>query len=107
MVVGHQPTLIEAANFSDNLCRWKPKAGGHYEAWFLTLNHRASRKGFWFRYTIDAPRAAQGAAETAASPSASLWATVFDRARPEDNFCLKEVYPIDQFAFSGREQFTL
>lgn len=107
MVVGYQPTLGEAANFSDNLCRWKPKMTGHYEAWFLTLNHRASRKGFWFRYAIDSPRSAGESQQQAARPSASLWATVFDRARPEDNFCLKEVYPIDQFAFSGREQFNL
>lgn len=99
MVVGYRPTLDRAANFADNLCRWDRRSAGHYEVWFITLNHRASQQGFWFRYTVEAP--------LGASPRAALWAAAFDRANPELNVGLKRECDIDCFVFEGRESFNL
>jgi hypothetical protein len=91
-----------AANFADNLCRWDGHSAPHYEVWFLTLNHRESQRGFWFRYTIEAPVALDNS-----RPSAALWAAVFNRKSPERNFGLMREYEIDQFSFGGREDFSL
>ncbi|HKP88331.1 MAG TPA: tocopherol cyclase family protein [Blastocatellia bacterium] len=99
MVVGYKPTSEAAANFADNLCRWDRRSAGHYEVWFITLNHRASQRGFWFRYTVEAP--------LDSAPRAALWAAAFDRARPETNVGLKRECEIDRFAFEGREAFNL
>src|ERR1051325_3648651 len=82
------------ANIADNLCRWDGQNRGHYEAWFLTLNQRVGQRGFWFRYTFEAPAAG------ASPPHAGLWATVFDRTRPEGNFGIVREYPAE--AFSSR-----
>lgn len=103
MTVGYQPVTRTAANFADNLCRWNGRNAGHYEAWFLTLNQRATQRGFWFRYTIESPFDQKNKLE----PRAALWASVFDRLSPKDNFALMRTYPLDQFAFEGREQFSL
>lgn len=100
MVVGYKPTSDVSANFADNHCRWdRRSSAGHYEVWFLTLNHRAAQRGFWFRYTIESPAGAE--------PRAALWAAAFDRANPELNIGLKRECEIDQFSFEGREAFNL
>lgn len=103
MLVGHQPASKTAANFADNLCHWNGQSAGHYEAWFLTLNHCAAKRGFWFRYAIEIPLESRKLRE----PRAELWATAFDRAAPERNFCLKSSAEINRFAFTGAEQFSL
>ncbi|HXG68878.1 MAG TPA: tocopherol cyclase family protein [Blastocatellia bacterium] len=103
MLVGHQPASQLAANFSDNLCHWNGRSAGHYEVWFLTLNHCAAKRGFWFRYAIEIPTESQ----SFRAPRAEVWATAFDRAAPERNFCLKSVEEISRFAFDGEEQFRL
>src|SRR5215216_4650640 len=99
MVVGFKPTSSAATNYSDNLCRWDRRSRGHYEVWFLTLNHRASQTGFWFRYTLESPSGLE--------PCAALWAALFNRRNPELNIGLKRVHGIDEFAFEGREDFRL
>src|SRR5215217_7405246 len=71
MVVGFKPTSDATTNYSDNLCRWDRRSKGHYEVWFLTLNHRASQLGFWFRYTVESP--------SGLDPRAALWAALFNR----------------------------
>jgi hypothetical protein len=78
-------TKIAAANLLDNAPRWDGTAAGHYEVWFLTLNHKATQRGFWLRYTIEAP-------ETALSqqPSFEVWAGYFERKRPEANFVIHQ-----------------
>jgi hypothetical protein len=102
MAVRFDSRAIVAANFADNLCRWKEQRAGHYEVWFLTLNQRARQRGFWFRYAIEAPKA-----ETPSFDNrAALWATFFDRAKPEKNFGLVREYPIDRFT-SDKDQFNL
>ena len=72
MAVSYKPTSAIAANFSDNMCRWDGTGAPHYEVWFLTLNHRASQRGFWFRYVLESPIATV----LDAQPRASLWAAV-------------------------------
>ena len=102
MAVSYKPSVI-AANFSDNQCRWDGASAPHYEVWFLTLNHRPSQRGFWFRYCLEAPA---GSDHTPA-PSASLWAAMFNRRSSEENLGLRREYPIDQLTFAGQEESIL
>ncbi|HKA23215.1 MAG TPA: tocopherol cyclase family protein [Blastocatellia bacterium] len=83
----------------DNKCRWDGATAPHYEVWFLTLNHRESQRGFWFRYVLDSPL------ETADNSRrcASLWAAIFNRRSPELNFGLRSEYSIDQCVFDGED----
>jgi tocopherol cyclase-like protein len=103
MAVSFKPTSMSAANFSDNKCRWDGVTAPHYEVWFLTLNHRASQRGFWFRYTTESPFISTGDSR----PKAGLWAAAFCRASDEQTLGIKREYGIDQFAFEGREDFKL
>ncbi|HXU34780.1 MAG TPA: tocopherol cyclase family protein [Blastocatellia bacterium] len=102
MLVRYEPVSRLAPTFADNLCRWDGRSAPHYEVWFLTLNHRESQRGFWFRYTVEAPILTTGA-----KPSAALWAAVFDRRSPERNFGLRREYEIDRLSFGEREDFSL
>jgi hypothetical protein len=102
MAVSFDSRASVAANFADNLCRWDWQSAGHYEVWFLTLNQRASQRGFWFRYTLEAPHPKH----CSALPRAELWATVFDRARPDKNFGLMRDYPLQSFS-SEKNNFRL
>src|SRR5947207_50073 len=77
MLVRSEPVSRLAPTFTDNLCRWDGRSAPHYEVWFLTLNHRESQRGFWFRYTVEAPTG-----PPSARPSAALWAAVFNRRSP-------------------------
>jgi hypothetical protein len=84
MGIGYKPQ-IAAPNLADNTSRWDGMSPGHYEVWFLTLNHRASQRGFWFRYLIDVP-----AANLDREPQFEVWAGVFDRPRSHENFVIRE-----------------
>src|SRR5437868_14094670 len=99
MIVSLKPASEAAANYADNLCRWNRRSANHYEVWFLTLSQRAARRGFWFRYCIEAP--------VHAAPRVALWAAAFDRANTAANFGIKREYAIDQLAIEGREAFRL
>jgi hypothetical protein len=103
MAVSYKPTAGIAANFSDNECRWSGAHAPHYEVWFLTLNHRASQRGFWFRYTLESP--AESAHDSL--PTAALWAAAFNRRFPQQNLGLKREYPIDQLVFEKGESISL
>lgn len=103
MAVSFKPTSVIAANFADNTCRWEGRGAPHYEVWFLTLNHRASQRGFWFRYTLESPAGSLDGSR----PTASLWAAAFARSSYEKTFGLKQEYAVDQFSFEGREEFRL
>jgi hypothetical protein len=98
MSVGFKQTSSLATSFADNSPRWDGRSAPHYEVWFLTLNHRQSRSGFWFRYTLEAPSAENS------SPHAALWAAFFNRAAPEENFCLKQAFPIKEFSYDEGER---
>jgi hypothetical protein len=88
-----------AVNYADNLCRWDRRSANHYEVWFLTLNQRASRRGFWFRYCVDAPAVGE--------PRVALWAAAFDRADAGSTLGIKREYPIEQFNIEGHEAFRI
>lgn len=110
MAVSYRATSKIATNLSDNLCRWNGAHAGHYEVWFVTLNHRASKHGFWFRYTLSIPdknRSSEHAKILAPHPNTGLWAAAFDHARPEENFALKCEYDLDRFEFDREEGFRL
>jgi hypothetical protein len=77
-----------AATEADNHRRWDGRARGHYEVWYLTVNHRERRAGFWIRYTLESPEAGHG------EPYAQLWFAFFDRRDPTRNFALNERRPI-------------
>jgi hypothetical protein len=99
MVVSYTPTSTIAATWPDNECRWDGASTPHYEVWFLTLNHRASQRGFWFRYTLESPLPS----EHPTTPRAVLWAAVFNRKHPGQNLGLKYEYSIDKFVFEGQD----
>ena len=103
MAVSYQPTSVIATNFSDNRCRWDGTSAPHYEVWFLTLNHRASQRGFWFRYVLEA----SPGSDNDSPPRAALWAAAFNRRLPKQNLGLKHEYPIDRFTFDGQEEARL
>lgn len=103
MAVSYKPTSDVAATFSDNVCRWDRTGAPHYEVWFLTLNHVASQRGFWFRYVLESPIGT----DPNPQPSASLWAAAFNRTVSEQMFGLSRVYAIDQFEADGRDDSIL
>jgi hypothetical protein len=100
MAVSFDSRASVAANFADNLCRWDGQSAGHYEVWFLTLNQRAGQRGFWFRYTLEVPQ------QATAEARAAIWATTFDRARPDKNFAIVRDFPVSAFA-SEKNNFRL
>ena len=102
MLVGLKPSSKVAVNDDDNLRQWDGESP-HYEVWFLTLNHRAQRAGFWFRYTIESPSEAR----ESSGPHAALWAAFFDRDRPACDFGLVRQFHIDQFACDENGAFSL
>lgn len=75
----------------DNARVWQGEPG-HYEVWYLTFNHRASRTGFWIRYTLEAPFPGRG------DPYAQLWFAHFDAADPRRNFAVNRKLPIASMA---------
>jgi len=108
MAVSYQTTSKRTANLSGNLCRWDGATAGRYEVWFITLNHRASKQGFWFRYTLSVPdRSLSSRDSEIALPRAGLWSSVFNHAKPEENFALKCEYDIDRFEFEKEDGFRL
>jgi hypothetical protein len=72
-----------------NRMRWEFQRG-HYEVWYCTLSHLASRTGFWIRYTLEAPTEGHG------EPYAQLWFARFDRDRPERTFGFNEKLSIGE-----------
>lgn len=107
MAVSYQTTSKRATNLSDNLCRWNGADAGHYEVWFITLNHRASKHGFWFRYTLSIPDPSRFNGDSEIVPAAGLWAAAFDQSKPEANLALKCEYGLDRFQFGREDGFRL
>lgn len=91
-----------ATNFTDNLCQWDGQSAGHYEAWFLSLNQRASGRGFWFRYSLEIPQTSQKNLH----PNVKLWAAYFDRKAVENHLGLVQERPIEAF-HSNEEPFQI
>jgi hypothetical protein len=74
---------------------------GTYEAWFVTVNDPASRRGFWIRYTTFVPAAA-----TYVQEHAALWAFAFDHDNPGLNWGAKQMFPLGALQ-SGSRPFNL
>jgi hypothetical protein len=60
-----------------NDAEWDGSSPGHYEVWYLTMSDPASRRGFWFRYTLEVP-----AVDRAEPPVAELWGFAFTPGEP-------------------------
>src|SRR5579884_3320353 len=71
-------------------------SGTGYEAWYVTIQQPAQRRGFWIRYTSLRPQPGAGV-----EPHCALWAAVFDRARPDRNAVLKQILPLDRLSAGG------
>ena len=81
----------------ENVMRWLPGAQrGHYEVWYATLTHLASRTGFWIRYTLEAPVEGHGA------PYAQLWFARFDPSDPSATFGINHKLPIRELRHEQR-----
>ena len=59
-----------------NARKWDGEKRGHYEVWYLTMSDPESGRGFWFRYTLEVPKA--GGRE----PVAELWGFAFTPGKP-------------------------
>ena len=70
-----------------NRMRWAFQRG-HYEVWYATLSHLASRTGFWIRYTLEAPDEGHG------EPYAQLWFARFDGNDAARTFGFNKKLPI-------------
>jgi tocopherol cyclase-like protein len=77
------------ADGTENLMRWDRRSSGFAEVWYVTLNHRDTGIGLWFRYTVTAPRA------SGRDPYCELWGFAFD---PDEKrtFGTRNRYPIDR-----------
>lgn len=81
------------ATEADNRRRWDGKPG-HYEVWYLTLNHRPTRTGAWLRYTLEAPMAGEA--------RAALWFAHFDSRDPSRTFAIHRDFPVGDMVTQAR-----
>lgn len=81
---------MSSASEAANARVWDGARRGHYEVWYLTLNHRESGTGFWIRYTLESPREGVG------EPYAQLWFACFDARDPSRTFAVNRKLPIAQ-----------
>ncbi|HOO55567.1 MAG TPA: tocopherol cyclase family protein [bacterium] len=79
---------------SMNRLRWNGRPG-HYEVYYITLNHLESGSGFWIRYTMTAPEHSVGEAYS------QLWFSYFNHGDPSRNFALKKKFPIEALKDDG------
>lgn len=70
---------------------------GTYEAWFVTVNDPASRRGFWIRYTTLWPGSGSDVEEHSA-----LWAFAFDHDDPRQNWGARQIFPLDALQAGSR-----
>jgi len=86
---------------TENRMRWDRRRRGFMEVWYTTLNHRASGRGVWLRYTLTSPDAADR------PPYCELWGFVFDPDR-KANFASKQRFSIDALgSANGRDDGAL
>ncbi|HUH04637.1 MAG TPA: tocopherol cyclase family protein [Kofleriaceae bacterium] len=85
---------------ADNIRRWDGQQRGHYEVWYLTLNHAASGTGYWIRYTLESPRDGVG------EPYAQLWFACFDPRHPSRTFAINRKFPIAEMT-AGSDPFAV
>ncbi len=86
---------LSTATERDNVLVWDRVAAPHYEVYYLTFNHRATKTGFWIRYTLESPTGGHD------RPYAQLWFGFFDALDPTKNFALNKRFPIEQLRASA------
>lgn len=87
---------LSTATEPDNARRWDGERRGHYEVWYVTLNHRESNTGYWLRYTMESPIDGCG------TPYAQLWFGHFHRDDPSKTFAINKKFPIDTMVASDK-----
>jgi hypothetical protein len=87
---------VAHATMADNQMVWDGSSPGHYEVWYLTLNHRPSKTGFWIRYTLESPKQGHGEAY------AQLWFAAFFADDPRKNFALNRRIPMRELHAAGQ-----
>jgi hypothetical protein len=85
----------------DNCLVWDGTSPGHYEVYYLKLNHRESGCAWWLRYTLLAPCRGKG------DPVAELWAISFDPGNPSQNRAFKQTFPVRTEARWQTDPFAL
>lgn len=83
-----------------NLLRWDGRKRGFYEVYYLKFNDPGSRSAAWIRYTLTSPL------EKVGEPRCELWGIYFDAVDPQNNFAVKQSYPIDRLSWD-RERFRV
>lgn len=81
----HRGAVTESER--DNARVWDGVGRGHFETWYITVNHTDSETGFWICYTVDAPVAHGGA------PYAGVWFAHFDARDPGRNAAIHRTSP--------------
>lgn len=89
-----------SAKETDNLLRWDGRQRGHYEVYYLKWNDAASRTAAWIRYTLTSPLPG------VMDPYCELWGIFFDVDQPQNNFAVKQRFPIEQLRWD-RERFRV
>ena len=73
-----------------------------YEAWFLTVNQPAAKRGFWFRFTRFRPKPG-----VHLEPHSAMWAFTFDHADSSLNTAAKDLYPFSALEFKQPFEISL
>ncbi len=84
----------------DNCLKWDGRSPGHYEVYYLKLNHRESGCAWWLRYTLLAPQRGKGTAV------AEVWGIFFDPNDPSLNRAFKQTFPAAEGARWQSEPFS-
>ncbi len=71
-----------------NTPRYRARARGMYEVWYVTAVDPSSRLGLWVRYTIcvSADGVGQG----------GVWLAAFDHKHPSGNFAHRQMFPLSE-----------
>jgi hypothetical protein len=83
-----------------NLPRWDGATPRFYEVWYFIFVDRATGDGFWIRYTLLNPLAADPAA------GATLWFGYTSAADPDRNLAISRTYQAPAFTI-GRDRFAV
>jgi hypothetical protein len=73
---------------ADNVRHWPPSTTGVYEVWYTTWNHPTTGEGYWLRFILESPHAAE--------PRGELWFARFDPRDPHRTFGIHKHFPIAQ-----------
>ena len=78
---------------ANNILIWDGQTQGFYEVYFLKWNDLKNKTAAWIRYTLTSPLPSVG------DPYCELWGIFFDVEQPENNFAVKNRFPISKLHF--------